>query len=107
MRYPGECLLRCNLRQFRTVLKDRTKQIVDVAAESVGRVGTHRPVGKIPHAWRTLIEIWDTAGSMKRLAAFPIRGSVGYRIGWSQDARRFAAIRSTGDGTDALIYAIP
>jgi len=44
---------------------------------------------------------------MKRLAAFPIRGSVGYRIGWSQDAHRFAAIRSTGDGTGALIYAIP
>jgi hypothetical protein len=65
-------------------------------------------VGKIPHGeWRTLIEIWDTGSSMKRLAAFPIRGSVGYRIGWSQDAHRFAAIRSTGDGTDALIYAIP
>ena len=58
---------------------------------------------KIPHEWRTLIEIWDTGGSMKRLAAFPIRGGVGYRIGWSQDAHRFAAIRST----DALIYAIP
>jgi hypothetical protein len=65
-------------------------------------------VGKIPHSeWRTLIEIWDTGSSMKRLAAFPIRGSVGYRIGWSQDAHRLAAIRSTNDGSDALIYAIP
>jgi hypothetical protein len=26
---------------------------------------------------------------------------------WSQDAHRLAAIRSTGDGTDALISAIP
>ena len=63
--------------------------------------------GRFRTRGRTLIEIWDTGGSMKRLAAFPIRGSAGYRIGWSQDAHRFAAIRSTGDGTDALIYAIP
>lgn len=62
-----------------------------------------------PHGeGRTLIEIWDAAGySMKRLAALSIRGNVGYRIGWSQDARRLAAIRTTGDRTDALIYAIP
>jgi hypothetical protein len=44
---------------------------------------------------------------MERLASFPIRGSVGYRIGWSHDARRLAAIRSTNDGINALIYAIP
>lgn len=60
-----------------------------------------------PDAWRTLIEIWDAGDSMNRIAAFPVRGSVGYRIGWSQDARRLAAIRTTGDRTDALIYAIP
>jgi hypothetical protein len=52
MRYPGECLLRCSLCQFRKVF---------------GHVMSS----------------------------------------WSQDAHRFAAIRSTGDGTDALIYAIP
>jgi hypothetical protein len=65
-------------------------------------------VARIPHdEWRTLIEIWDARDSMQRVAAFPIRGNVGYRIGWSHDAQRLAAIRSTSDGTDALIYAIP
>jgi hypothetical protein len=57
--------------------------------------------------WRTLIDVWDTGKSMERLASFPIRGRVGYRIGWSQDAHRLAAIRSTNDATDARIYAIP
>jgi hypothetical protein len=57
---------------------------------------------------RTLIEIWEAGYSMKRLAAFPIRGKVGYRIGWSQDAHRLAAIRSVNNSsTEALIYAIP
>jgi hypothetical protein len=65
-------------------------------------------VGTSPHGeGRTLIEIWDAGYSMKRLAALSIRGSVGYRIGWSQDAHRFAAIRSVKDSTEALIYAIP
>jgi hypothetical protein len=64
--------------------------------------------GKIPRGeWRTLIEIWDIGSSIRRLAGFPIRGSVGYRIGWSQDAHRLAAIRSINDGSDALIFAIP
>jgi hypothetical protein len=64
--------------------------------------------GKKSHGeWRTLIDIWDVSGSMERLASFPIRGNVGYRIGWSHDARRLAAIRSTDSATDALIYAIP
>jgi hypothetical protein len=63
---------------------------------------------KMPHGeWRTLIDIWDARSPMQRLASFPIRGSVGYRIGWSHDARRLAAIRSTNDGINALIYAIP
>jgi hypothetical protein len=56
---------------------------------------------------RTLIEIWDSGQSLKRVAAFPIRGRVGYRIGWSQDARRFAAIRSVDDHDDAMIFALP
>jgi hypothetical protein len=57
---------------------------------------------------RTLIEIWESGYAMKRLAAFSIRGKVGYRIGWSQDAHRFAAIRSVNySSADALIYAIP
>lgn len=56
---------------------------------------------------RTLIEIWDSGQSLKRVAAFPIRGSVGYRIGWSQDARRLAAIRSVDDRQDAMIFALP
>jgi hypothetical protein len=61
-----------------------------------------------PPEWRTLIEIWDTdAASFKRLAAFPIPGSVGYRIGWSQDGHRLAAVRSEDAGADALIYAVP
>jgi hypothetical protein len=64
--------------------------------------------GKVPDGeWRTLIDVWDTGKSMERLASFPIRGRVGYRIGWSQDAHRLAAIRSTNDATDARIYAIP
>jgi hypothetical protein len=64
--------------------------------------------GKMPNGeWRTLIDIWDARGPMQRLASFPIRGSVGYRIGWSHDARRLAAIRSTNDGINALIYEIP
>jgi hypothetical protein len=63
--------------------------------------------GKMHGEWRTLLDIWDVSGSMERLASFPIRGSVGYRIGWSHDARRLAAIRSTNDGINALIYAIP
>ena len=64
--------------------------------------------GKTPHgAWRTLIDVWDAANAMERLASFPIRGSVGYRIGWSHDAHRLAAIRSSNDGTDALIFALP
>jgi hypothetical protein len=57
--------------------------------------------------WRTLIDVWDARGSMERLASFPITGNVGYRIGWSHDGRRLAAIRSINDATDALIYAIP
>jgi len=64
--------------------------------------------GKMPDGkWRTLIDIWDARGSMERLASFPIAGNVGYRIGWSQDARRLAAIRSIDGDTNALIYAIP
>jgi hypothetical protein len=64
--------------------------------------------GKMPNGeWRTLIDIWDARGPMQRLASFPIRGSVGYRIGWSHDARRLAAIRSTNDGINALIYEMP
>jgi hypothetical protein len=64
--------------------------------------------GKVPDGeWRTLIDVWDAGKSMERLASFPIRGRVGYRIGWSHDAHRLAAIRSTNDATDALIYAIP
>ena len=64
--------------------------------------------GKTPHGeWRTLIDIRDARGSMERLASFPITGNVGYRIGWSHDARRLAAIRSNNGATDALIYAIP
>jgi len=58
-------------------------------------------------AWRTLIDIRDARASMERLASFPISGNVGYRIGWSQDARHLAAIRSINGDTDALIYAIP
>ena len=57
--------------------------------------------------WRTLIDIRDASGSMERLASFPISGNVGYRIGWSHDARHLAAIRSINGATDALIYAIP
>jgi hypothetical protein len=56
---------------------------------------------------RTLIEIWDSGQSLKRVAAFPIRGRVGYRIGWSHNARRFAAIRSVDDHDDAMIFALP
>jgi hypothetical protein len=52
----------------------------------------------------TLIEIWDT-GRFSRLAAFPIRGLVGYRIGWSPDRHRLAVVRSGSDGT--RIYEIP
>jgi hypothetical protein len=63
--------------------------------------------GKMHGEWRTLLDIWNARGPMERLASFPIRGSVGYRIGWSHDARRLAAIRSTNDGINALIYAIP
>jgi len=64
--------------------------------------------GKTAHGgWRTLIDVWDVGNSMQRLASFSIRGSVGYRIGWSQNAHRLAAIRSTNDSTDALIYALP
>ncbi|KRR26073.1 hypothetical protein CQ14_26635 [Bradyrhizobium lablabi] len=64
--------------------------------------------GKTPRGqWRTLIDIWDAQGRMQRLASFPVRGNVGYRIGWSHDARRLAAVRSRNDATDALIYAIP
>ena len=63
--------------------------------------------GKTPGGeWRTLIDVWD-ARAMERLASFPVTGNVGYRIGWSYDARRLAAIRSSHDATDALIYAIP
>ena len=64
--------------------------------------------GKSPGGkWHTLIDVWDARGPMERLASFPITGNVGYRIGWSHDGRRLAAIRSIGDVTDALIYAIP
>jgi len=68
--------------------------------------------GKTPYGgWRSVIDVWnvgwDGGNWMRRLASFSIRGSVGYRIGWSQDARRLAAIRSTNDSTDALIYALP
>jgi hypothetical protein len=64
--------------------------------------------GKPPDGeWRTLIDVWDAEKSMERLASFPIRGTVGYRIGWSDDAHRLAVIRSTNDATDARIYAIP
>jgi hypothetical protein len=64
--------------------------------------------------FRTLIEVWDTSarntkfsGTLERVATFPIRGVVGYRIGWSQDGRRLAAIRQTGNITEARIYAVP
>jgi hypothetical protein len=64
--------------------------------------------GKPPNGnWRTLIDIWDPRGSMERLASFSIDGSVSYRIGWTHDARRLAAIRSINDSTDALIYEVP
>lgn len=64
--------------------------------------------GKMPDGkWRTLIDIRDARGSMERLASFPISGNVGYRIGWSQDARHLAAIRSINGDTNALIYTIP
>jgi hypothetical protein len=65
--------------------------------------------------WRTVIDIWDIGWNdvqygfnpMQRLTSFSIRGYVGYRIGWSQDARRLAAVRSINDRNDALIYALP
>ena len=64
--------------------------------------------GKTPDGkWRTLIDVRDARASMERLASFPISGNVGYRIGWSQDARHLAAIRSINGETNALIYAIP
>jgi hypothetical protein len=57
---------------------------------------------------QTLIEIWDTEGPTPlRLAAFPIPGGVGNRIGWSQDEHRLAVVRTDESSTDAFIYAIP
>jgi hypothetical protein len=71
-------------------------------------IGWPSSMGGAAHGgWRTLIDVWDVGNSMQRLASFSIRGSVGYRIGWSQNAHRLAAIRSTNDSTDALIYALP
>jgi len=65
--------------------------------------------------FRTLIEIWDTSkrgtefsDPLERLAAFPMRGVVGYRIGWSPDGRLLAAVRATTrKDMDARIYAVP
>jgi hypothetical protein len=59
-----------------------------------------------PLEWSTLLEIWDT-DRLSRLAAFRIRGLVGYRMGWSQDGHRLAVVRSGSDGTVARIYEIP
>jgi WD40 repeat protein len=58
---------------------------------------------------RTLIEVWDMSKEMypDRLAAFSVSGDVGYRIAWSVDGRRLAAIRSDRQNkTEARIYLI-
>ena len=58
---------------------------------------------------QTVIEVWEAGYDryLQRLAAFPIRGGVGARIGWSQDEHHLAAIRTNQAGTDAFIYWIP
>lgn len=57
---------------------------------------------------RTFIAVWDMATMYPRhLLTFPMDGIVGYRIAWSADGRRLAAVRSNAEGADARIYAIP